>query len=75
MSIYPTPMDIYEILPYHYRLDETFPVLRIPVTGPDPFNTLIVVRGMVPVQLYAVADGDLHRSDAVDGYRPVTRRA
>jgi hypothetical protein len=57
----PTPGEIYAILPYQYPLDDQQPVLRIPVQGPAPFNTLAVVRAQVPVTGYRVSDGVLKR--------------
>ncbi|WP_396928740.1 hypothetical protein [Mycolicibacterium sp.] len=57
----PTPGEIYEILPYHFPMVDPQPVLRIPVKGPAPFNTLAVVRTQVPVTNYRVSDGVLQR--------------
>jgi hypothetical protein len=41
----PTSEEVYQSLPYHYsRSERQPPVVRIPVTGPAPYNTLAVVR-------------------------------
>ena len=58
---WPTPAEIYSISPYQYPLGETYPVVRIPVAGPDEFNTLAVTRGVVPLTTYAPATGKLNR--------------
>ncbi len=60
-SPYPTPLEAYSALPYHFPLFEQQPVVRIPVAGPDPFNTLVVVRGSVSTGEYRWADDKLHR--------------
>lgn len=36
----------YDVVPYKYPRLERQPVVRIPVAGPDPYNTLVVVRGV-----------------------------
>jgi hypothetical protein len=61
MNGWPTPWEAYTALPYHFPLIEMYPVVRIPIAGPEPFNTLAVVRGTAPVSHYGVADGKLHR--------------
>jgi hypothetical protein len=57
----PTPWEIYSILPYQFPLIDFQPVVRIPVVGPEPFNTLVVVRGQVPTTSYRHADDTLQR--------------
>ena len=62
---FPTPMEAYAALPYQYPLIDLQPVVRIPVVGPEPFNTLVVVRGQVHTTTYGVAAGKLHRHKVV----------
>jgi hypothetical protein len=61
------PMDYYPLLPYPYPLFESFPVVRIPVAGPEPFNTLVCVRGRVPTTHFRVSDGKLESSTFLVG--------
>ncbi len=63
----PTPLEAYAALPYQFPLVETFPVLRIPVIGPAPYNTLVVVRGRGPLTQYRWAGDDLNRFDYIAG--------
>lgn len=49
------------MLPYQYPLGEVYPVVRIDVTGPEPFNTLVCVRGVFPVVFGGWSLGKLHR--------------
>jgi hypothetical protein len=58
---FPSPWEVYAVLPYQFPLFEQQPVVRIPVAGPDPFNTVVVVRGFVPTQEFGVSDNVLHR--------------
>ena len=58
---FPSPWEVYAAVPYHYPLIETFPIVRIPVAGPDPFNTLAVVRGVFAMSEYTVSDGHVGR--------------
>lgn len=57
----------YQQLPYKYPIIELMPPVRIPIAGPDPFNTLVVVQSQVPVTDLRVSDGDLHRFRFVCG--------
>ncbi|QAY69558.1 hypothetical protein [Xylanimonas protaetiae] len=41
------------------------PVLKIPVAGPSPFNTLAVVRGRAFIGSGPISDGTMHRVDSV----------
>jgi hypothetical protein len=54
-------MQVYAILPYRFNLFEVQPVVRIPVAGPAPFNTVAVVRTVVPLFSYGWASGELER--------------
>lgn len=50
-------------LPYQYPLADgsQYPVVRIPVSGPEPYNTLVVVRTRVPlVGDDELSNGKLH---------------
>ena len=38
----------YDELDYHFPLNDLQPVVRIPVAGPAPFNTLAVIRTIAP---------------------------
>jgi len=60
-SPFPTPAQTYDALPYHFPLSDQQPVIRIPVVGPAPFNTLAVVRTVAVVTQYSVADGMMDR--------------
>lgn len=58
---FPTPAQSYPLLPYRFPLIENFqPLVKIPVVGPEPFNTLVVVRGRVFTVEYGWADDVLH---------------
>jgi hypothetical protein len=57
----PLPWEGYAALPYHYPLVDQQPVVRIPVIGPEPFNTLVVVRGRFSLTDYRKSDGKLHQ--------------
>lgn len=57
----PTPWDLYAASKYHYPRFEMQPVVRIPIAGHSPFNTLAVVRGKVFTTEYRYADGKLRR--------------
>lgn len=61
-SGYP-PAYTYEnlLFPYEMPLDKRQQILRIPVAGPDPFNTLVVVRSIMTQGGLIMADNDLHR--------------
>lgn len=63
----PTPWELYAVAPYQYPLVDLQPVVRIPVVGPEPFNTLVVVRGRIFTTRYAYADGKLTRWSAAVG--------
>jgi hypothetical protein len=48
----------------HFPLTESDPIVRIPVAGPEPFNTLAVVRGFLPMGIWGQPgppDGRLYR--------------
>ncbi len=60
-SPFPTPQQIYDLLPYQFPLVDQQPVVRIPVAGPAPFNMLAVVRTVAVVTQYSVADGLMDR--------------
>ncbi len=60
----PTFWDLYGASAYHFPLTDQQPVVRIPIAGPPPFNTLAVVRGRVYTTSYGVADGKLRRKRA-----------
>ena len=49
------PMANHPYLPYPYPLFETQPIVRIPVAGPRPFNTVVVVRARVGLTHFGVA--------------------
>lgn len=54
--------DWYDKAPYQFPLAEIFPVVRIPVAGPEPFNTLAVVRCQVTaIGRTHVSDGQTRR--------------
>jgi hypothetical protein len=57
----PTPLEIYSVLPYKFPLIEIYPVVRIPVAGPAPFNTLVVVRCTASSGTIHVSNGKLNR--------------
>jgi hypothetical protein len=57
---YFNPWAWYAVLEYQYPLSETYPVVRVPVAGPEPFNTLVIVRGNLSLQPWSWADGKLH---------------
>ncbi|MFJ9153726.1 hypothetical protein ACIRP7_38115, partial [Streptomyces sp. NPDC102270] len=57
----PTFFDIYPKLPYQYPLADWQPIVRIPVAGPAPFNTLAVVRTQAWISAWGVSDGVLRR--------------
>lgn len=40
----PTPAQVIDQSPFEARFNEVIPVVRIPVAGPPPFNTLAIVR-------------------------------
>lgn len=62
MNGYGSPWDWFALLPYQFPLVETFPVVRIPVAGPAPFNTLVVVRTRFSViGQFGYADGEISR--------------
>jgi hypothetical protein len=54
----------YGQLPYQYPLVDSQPVIRIPLAGPPPYNTLVIVRGREWGEYY-YADGDVHRWTSV----------
>jgi hypothetical protein len=55
--------DWYAVLPYQWPLAEVLPVVRIPVAGPEPFNTLVVVRAQVGViDQTRPSDGQTHHA-------------
>lgn len=63
MSENPYLYDWYSELPYQYPVVETYPVVRVPVAGPEPYNTLAIVRGAFPVVPgVKIADGHIHRT-------------
>ncbi|WP_327108314.1 hypothetical protein [Nonomuraea glycinis] len=57
----PTPEQTYAALPYRFPLFEKQPVVRIPVAGPPPFNTLAVVRTNAHISDYGHANGEIQR--------------
>lgn len=57
----PTPLEAYASLPYKHPLIDFQPVVRVPIAGPSPFNTLVIVRGKVFTSRYRHADGKLER--------------
>jgi hypothetical protein len=61
MSDLPTPEQNYSKLSYWFPLFEKQPVVRIPVAGPAPFNTLAVVRTEASGMLHSNAPGQLLR--------------
>jgi hypothetical protein len=63
----PSPAEAYAALPYHFPIIDLQKVVRIPIVGPEPFNTLVVVRGQVVLTDYRWADGKLHRRKVVVG--------
>jgi hypothetical protein len=54
----PTPEEAWAALPYRPPL-ENLPIVRIDVAGPEPFNTLVVVRAGVWITERGWADGKL----------------
>lgn len=58
---WPNPLELYAIAEYQYPLVDEQPVVRIPIVGPEPFNTLVVVRGQVGITNWRYADGKLQR--------------
>ena len=50
----------YDQLDYRFPLDDHQPVVRIPVAGPSPYNTLAVIRGFAPGPV-DLATGRLNR--------------
>src|SRR4029453_4933915 len=47
---------------YEVPTGEAVPVLRIPVVGPDPYNTLVIVRGLnMTPHRWVPADGKVRR--------------
>lgn len=52
--------DMYPLLPYQFPLVEAQPIVRIPVAGPEPFNTLVVVRFQMGIGEFAWSDGKFH---------------
>ena len=67
----------YDSLAYHFPLTDPQPVLRIPITGPAPYNTLAVLRTIAPLGPTQWATGDLRRTTFdiktdlnLMGYRP-----
>ena len=53
--------DWYAKAPYQWPLAEILPVVRIPIAGPEPFNTLVVVRTQVSIiDQLRPADGRTH---------------
>jgi hypothetical protein len=59
---YPTTwQETYLGQPYHFPLSETYPLVRVPVAGPDPFNTLVIVRGRTWVDFGGWASGKIKR--------------
>ena len=55
--------DWYAVAPDQWPLAEVLPVVRIPIAGPEPFNTLVVVRSQVSViDQTRPADGQTHRA-------------
>lgn len=60
VGLIPTPAEAYNALPYHYDQDHDHPesVVRIPVAGPAPYNTLVYFRWQASVPgLYRAANG------------------
>lgn len=58
--VWPTPFEAYNELPYQFPLVDQQPVVRIPIAGPAPFNTLAVVRTRFDViTRFGIADGIL----------------
>ena len=55
----------YLVAPYQFPLWEQQPVLRIPVVGPWPFNTLVVVKCRFGVTANRYSDGKLLRRKIV----------
>lgn len=56
-------LEWYAIAPYQFPLNDMYPVVRIPVAGPEPFNTLVVVRCQVfVVPEMRISDGRIDRS-------------
>lgn len=55
--------DWYAQAPYKWPLAEVLPVVRIPIAGPEPYNTLVVVRTQVSViDQLRPSDGQTHRA-------------
>jgi hypothetical protein len=58
--------DWYPDAPYQFPRTERFPVVRITVAGPAPFNTLVIVRAVVPVIPHNhPADGHIRRNTII----------
>jgi hypothetical protein len=58
----------YDDLPYGFPLfEKPQPVLRIPIAGPEPFNTLVLVRARSFVGPGGWASGKLNSEDVVIG--------
>lgn len=49
------------LFPHDVGPDKRQNILRIPVAGPDPFNTLVVVRSLMTQGGLIMADNELHR--------------
>jgi hypothetical protein len=53
----------YSVLKYKFPLNEQHAVVRIPVAGPEPFNTLAVVRAHLGLGQFGWASGTLDTQD------------
>ena len=67
----------YSQLAYQFPQIDVQPVVRVPIAGPVPFNTLAVVRAIAPVGPGGWASGELRRMTfdvptplKLRGYRP-----
>jgi hypothetical protein len=58
---YPTDDESYRAQPYKYSRSAGQKVLRIPISGPEPFNTLVLVRGYCFSSVGGLADDTLRR--------------
>ncbi|RMB57260.1 hypothetical protein [Tessaracoccus antarcticus] len=64
MSVYaiPTPDECYSVMPYQFnKWPPESTVVRIPILGPAPFNTLAFVRTLAWIEEYTHSDDKLHR--------------
>lgn len=55
------PQINYYAMPFQFPLSDPRPVVRIPVAGPEPYNTLVVVRSAFYVGRDGWANGRLQR--------------